>query len=158
MHLGGQTLFPPIIQNPTMSIDLDPQIWGPPFWFFLHSITLTYPEHPNEVTKRKYYDFINNLPLFLPMGGNKFAEMLDLYPLTPYLSSRESFVRWMIFIHNKYNHWLGKPPMEVMEALDHYYESYYSPTYKEERQVMFTRNHIIALLVFLFFILIIRFR
>lgn len=136
------------------TVYLDPEVWGPPFWFFLHSLTITYPEHPNEVTKRKYYDFINNLPIFLPKGGNQFAEMLDLYPLTPYLDCRESFVRWMVFIHNKYNHILGKPPMELMEALDHYYESFYSPTYKEEKRIIFTRNHMIIFVMVVLFIII----
>ena len=131
-------------------MNFEPDVWGPHYWFFLHTIAHSYPETPNAVTKRKYYDFIHNLSLFLPNGGNQWAEMLDLYPLTPYLDCRESLVRWMIFIHNKYNHLLGKPPMDFMEALDHHYESYYSPTFQQEKQIMFTRNHMIALLIFLF--------
>ena len=37
---------------------LDPKIWGPHYWFFLHTLALTYPETPNEVIKKKYIKYI----------------------------------------------------------------------------------------------------
>ena len=39
---------------------LDPKIWGPHYWFFLHTLASTYPHTPNEVVRKKYYDFIQN--------------------------------------------------------------------------------------------------
>ena len=39
-------------------MQLDPKIWGPKYWFVLHTIALTYPDTPNSVTKKKYYDLI----------------------------------------------------------------------------------------------------
>ena len=48
--------------------NLDPNIWGPHYWFFLHTIAMSYPIHPNAVTKKKYYDFVQNIPLFIPVG------------------------------------------------------------------------------------------
>ena len=82
---------------------LDPNVWGPHYWFFLHTVAESYPLSPNQVTKRKYYDLIQNFPLFLPDDeiGNKFSRLLDKYPVTPYLDSRDSFVRWTHFMHNK---------------------------------------------------------
>ena len=32
---------------------LDPDVWGPKYWFVLHSIALTYPHTVNDVTKKK---------------------------------------------------------------------------------------------------------
>jgi len=66
---------------------LNPKVWGPHYWFVLHTIALTYPLHPNETIKKKYYDFIHNLPIFIPISnmGNSFSELLDLYPVAPYL-------------------------------------------------------------------------
>ena len=57
-------------------MSLDPKIWGPHYWFVLHTITLTYPINPNETIKKKYYDLIQNLPLFIPIEniGNYFSE------------------------------------------------------------------------------------
>ena len=84
---------------------LEPNVWGPHYWFVLHTIALTYPKNPNSVIKKKYYDFIHNLPLFFPIEsiGNQFSTIIDKYPVTPYLDSRASFIRWMHFIHNKVN-------------------------------------------------------
>ena len=91
-------------------MNFDPDVWGPHYWFFMHTIAHSYPESPNAVTKRKYYDLIQNMPLFIPVSdiGNKFSSLLDKYPVTPYLDSRESFIRWVHFVHNKVNVSLGK--------------------------------------------------
>ena len=105
---------------------LDPNIWGPHYWFVIHSIALNYPKNPNDTTKKKYYTFIHDLPLFLPDSdmGNKFAEILDKYPVTPYLDSRDSFVRWTHFIHNKINSMLGKRQISLLELYNEHYEHY----------------------------------
>lgn len=109
-------------------MQLDPEVWGSHYWFFLHTVAHSYPLTPNAITKRKYYDLIQNLPLFIPQAdiGNKFSELLNKYPVTPYLDSRESFVRWMHFIHNKINLILGKEEISLMEANDRY-EAEYKP-------------------------------
>ena len=97
----------------------EPSVWGPHYWFFLHTVAECYPENPNEVLKRKYYDLIQNIPLFIPISeiGDKFSRLLDKYPVTPYLCSKQSFVRWMHFIHNKINVSLEKPELSLPEAL-----------------------------------------
>ena len=100
--------------------------WGPHYWFVLHTIALSYPTSPNAVTKKKYYDFIQNLPLFLPISeiGNSFSILLDKYPVTPYLDSRESFNKWMHFIHNKINVALGYEELTMDQAMTNYYQHY----------------------------------
>lgn len=117
---------------------LDPAVWGPYYWFVLHTIALTYPHNPNETIKKKYYDFIQNLPLFLPIStiGNKFSELLDKYPVSPYLDSQQSFTKWMHFIHNKINVNMGKEEATMEETMVNYYE-HYKPKevkYKEQRK------------------------
>ena len=123
---------------------LHPKIWGPHYWFVLHTITLQYPTMPNETTKKKYYDFIQNLPLFIPNPeiGNQFAEYLDKYPVTPYLDSRESFIKWMNFIHNKVNIKLGKPILSIEEGIQQYYDQY-KPKEQQNMEERRKRNQII---------------
>ena len=115
---------------------LNPVIWGPHFWFVLHTIAITYPHTPNEVTRKKYYDFIQNLPIFLPVEeiGNTFSQYLDKYPVTPYLSSRTSFIKWMHFIHNKINASLGKDELTIEESMSAYYEHYKPKAVKSEQE------------------------
>ena len=104
----------------------NPKIWGPKYWFFLHTIAMCYPNHPNAVTKKKYYEFIQNIPMFIPVEtmANDFSKLLDEYPITPYLDDRESFIRWVWFIHNKINEKLEKPKISLNDFYIKYYEAY----------------------------------
>jgi hypothetical protein len=108
------------------TIYLDPKVWGPHYWFFLHTLAMTYPHHPNAVTKKKYYEFIQNLPLFLPVEeiSTSFSKLIEKYPITPYLDNRDSFVRWMHFIHNKINVALEKPQVSLNDFFVNYYNEY----------------------------------
>ena len=110
------------------TVYLDPKVWGPHYWFFLHTLAMTYPHHPNTVTKKKYYEFIQNLPLFLPVEeiSSSFSKLIEMYPITPYLDNRDSFVRWMYFIHNKINEKLEKPQITLNEFFVNYYNQYKS--------------------------------
>ena len=129
---------------------LDPNVWGPKYWFFLHTIAMTYPHHPNDVTKKKYYEFIQNLPLFIPVEsmGNDFSKLLDEYPVTSYLDSRESFIRWTHFVHNKINEKLEKPKISLNEFYIKYYEEYKPKDVKMREQYKW-REKIIYTLVML---------
>ena len=128
----------------------DPTVWGPHYWFFLHTVAESYPEYPNEVIKRKYYDLIQNMPLFIPISeiGDKFSSILDKYPVTPYLCSKRSFVRWMHFIHNKFNVLLGKPDIYLPKALEKYRNEYKpKPVYISEKLNL--KKHYIHLVLIL---------
>jgi len=96
----------------------------------------TYPLNPNDVVKRKYYDLIQNLPLFVPdaQSATFLSELLDKYPVTPYLTSREALVRWVIFLHNKVNTALGKEEKSVLDAVEEYHKRYDTPTVVLSRQ------------------------
>ena len=104
----------------------DPVVWGPHFWFMLMTLAVSYPLKANDVTQKKYYDFLTNLPLFIPHPqiGNKFSDLMDKYPVSPYLEGKDSFLKWVHFIHNKINTEIGKDEMTLTEALDAYYEQY----------------------------------
>ena len=90
------------------NLQLDPNIWGPHYWFFLHTLA------------------IQNLPLFIPIEsiGSDFIKLLDEYPVTAYLDNRESLIKWMHFIHNKINEKLEKPKISINEFYLRYYEEY----------------------------------
>ena len=114
------------------TVYLDPKIWGPHYWFFIHTVAMTYPIRPNAVTKKKYYEFIQNLPLFIPVENisGEFSKLIDKYPVTPYLDNRESLIRWTHFIHNKINQKLEKPQISLSEFYVQYYEEYKSQNVK----------------------------
>ena len=109
-----------------MTTNFDPTVWGPHFWFFLHTVSMTYPTNPNESTKKKYYDLITNMHLFLPVKqiSSDFSNLLDQYPITPYLDNRESLIRWTWFVHNKINAKLEKPQITLNDFYVQYYNAY----------------------------------
>jgi CTP synthase (UTP-ammonia lyase) len=126
---------------------LDSTVWGPHYWFFIHTIALTYPVHPNTITKKKYYELIHNLPVFIPNQNisNFITTLLDKYPVTPYLDNKDSFIRWTHFIHNKVNQKLDKPKITLEQFYVQYYEHYKSKNMKLVEYVKL-RRHILYIL------------
>ena len=135
---------------------LNPEIWGPHYWFFIYTIALSYPLNPNETTKKKYYDFIQNLPIFIPISeiGNTFSVFLDKYPITPYLDSRESFIKWVHFVHNKLNIYLNKPEVSYYKAMDNYYENYKVKEVKKREEKKNKHKYIFATTIIILIIII----
>lgn len=127
----------------------DPSVWGPHYWFFLHTIAESYPLHPNNITKRKYYDLLQNFPLFLPNDeiGNRFSVLLDRYPVSPYLDNRDSFVRWVHFIHNKVNLELGKEEITLVESLARYRAQYKPKTIVLSDAISMKKHMIFAVFI-----------
>jgi len=129
----------------------DSETWGPHYWFFLMTLALSYPDNVNAVVKRKYYDFITNLPIFIPNAkiAHQFSDLLDKYPVSPYLDNRESFVKWVHFIHNKVNYALGKEEISYASALESYFAEYRpKPIYLSER-IKVNKYIIVAVFIFL---------
>lgn len=146
----------PVQFSPLNSEKFDPAVWGPYYWFFLETIAYTYPERPTAVTKRKYYDFVQNLPLFIPNPeiGNQFAGFLDRFPVSPYLDSRDSFIRWVHFMHNKINRKLGKEEISLFKALDNYRAHYIPKTVRMSERYHIKKEYIIAVFTLVCFIII----
>jgi hypothetical protein len=136
-----------------LMIDLDPVIWGPHYWFFLHTLSMTYPKHPNDVVKKKYYDFIQNLPLFIPHSkmSKSFSDMLDIYPVSPYLDSKDSFIRWIHFIHNKVNKKIELPQISMSKFYTDYYENYKTRDVKYIEYAKTKRHILYGILIVLLF-------
>lgn len=136
---------------------LSPVVWGPPLWHTLFTFALAYPPQPNSITKRKYYDFIQNLPVFIPNADirKSFAHLLEEFPVQPYLGSRQTFVKWVHFIHNQVNKKLGKKPLTMNEALDKYYAQYRTPVIQISEKLRVSKetvqNGLILSLLFVIF-------
>ena len=130
---------------------LNPKVWLPHLWFVLYTIAVEYPQTPNDVTKKKYYTLIQNLPVFFPeypMGSN-FIDLLDKYPVTPYLSSRLSLMKWIHYIQNKINLQMEEESLDFYECLEKYYDSY-KPSEMRNREIVKTRKRYIQFGIFVF--------
>ena len=138
-------------------MNLNPVVWGPNYWFFLYTIAINYSDNPNDILKKKYYDVIYNLPIFIPHNdiSKQFSIFLEKYPVTPYLDSKESLIKWVHFIHNKINIYLGKNEISYYEAMKLYYKHYEEKTIKVTNEKKHKHKYIIASIIFILILTII---
>jgi len=85
---------------------MDPKIWGPHLWFFLHSMSFTYAKNRKRATteeKIQMYTFLESLRFVLPCDVCKknYSNYLLDYP--PRLDSRKELFEWLVDLHNCVN-------------------------------------------------------
>ena len=103
---------------------MEPNIWGPPAWLFLHSITFNYPKNPSENDKNNYNTFFNSLKYVIPSPICKEHYAKNLLKLPIRLNTRDDLIRWLIDIHNSVNKSNNKPVLSYQEVYDKYDKLY----------------------------------
>lgn len=105
---------------------LDPTIWGPPAWMFLHSIALNYPSNPTIKDKNNYRVFFETLSNILPcnMCSKHFNKYINENPIENYLNDNISINKWLLNAHNNVNKLNGKKEIDYKEYLDIYKSIY----------------------------------
>ena len=112
---------------------MDNKIWGPNFWFTLHTVTLGYPDNPTYVDKRRFNDFFVSVQYILPCAKCRehYSNHLSNFPISVSLDNKESLVKWLFNLHNQVNISLNKPVMEY-DAFKEKYRKIYNPTIIEK--------------------------
>lgn len=109
-----------------LSSAMNPLVWGPSFWFVMHTVSLNYPDNPTYAERRTHYDFYHIIRNILPceMCREHYRELLEEYPIQPFLDSKTSLVSWVVMIHNQVNQRLGSPMIDRNEMLANYEQVY----------------------------------
>lgn len=109
-----------------MSSHRNPDVWNDNLRFMMMSIALGYPEEPNAITRRKYYEFFNNLPIFIPDSrlSNGFVDFLNNLPISNYLHSRDALVQWVHLRNNHENLLLGRPKTSPQQTMHQHFAKY----------------------------------
>ena len=107
---------------------MNPTIWGPSTWFFLHSITINYPYNPTETEKKNVAEFFNNLYTQLPCEKckNHYKQLLRESPIESNNGDKPTLFKWLVYIHNKVNKSLGKKIWTINEVANKYIKIYNS--------------------------------
>ena len=79
-----------------------------------------------------------------------FSKLLDEYPVVPYLDSRDSFIRWIHFIHNKINAKLEKPQISLSQFYENYYNEY-KPSTVKIREANVWKERVVYFCILFFF-------
>jgi hypothetical protein len=105
---------------------MEPQVWGKHGWFFLHSITMGYPDHPTNTDRDKYRSFFYNIGSVLPCNKCQmnYRKHMEQIPIEPALINRSKLVEWLINIHNLTNRDTGKKELTYDEVIKIYTHAY----------------------------------
>ena len=118
---------------------MDPKVWGPHAWVFLHSITFVYPENPSYHEQKKMYDFFNSLKYVLPCNSCRvhFRQNLKNNALAKAVTSRDELIAWLIKLHNNVNRSTGKQELKSEQVGD-----IYNAIYKNQKpnKIVHTSN------------------
>ena len=102
-------------------------LWGPPQWHFLHTMSFNYPIEPTQEDKVHYRDYILSLQYVLPCKYCRINLKTNLksLPLTmDQMKNRESFSRYVYELHELVNRMLKKKSnltyCDVRERYEHF--------------------------------------
>ena len=106
---------------------MEPEIWGPHAWQFLHSITLSYPDNPTLEDKNNHAYFFNSIQNILPCQKcrDHYTQNLQELPVEQHLDNKESLFRWLVDVHNRVNVTNNKREYSYDEVTE-LYEKIYS--------------------------------
>ena len=84
---------------------MKPEIWGPHFWFTIHTIAMEYPENPSERDKSNYRNFFANLDKIIPCKSCKehYGQNYLKLPIDNYLENDRQVFTWTVKLHNAVN-------------------------------------------------------
>jgi hypothetical protein len=128
---------------------MDPTVWGPSYWMFLHTVAANYPKYPNGITKKIHYRLLHNFHEFIPHQrcAANFRKIMELYPVTPYLDTHNRFVEWVNFVHNKVNEITDKSKVTLEEHKELMVELYLSKPKQWKRYVK--NNFLVVTFIFI---------
>ena len=128
-------------------------IWGPSAWLFLHTITFNYPENPTQQEKDSHYQFFTNIENVLPCETCRehYKKNVEIYPIQ--LDSRDTFIRWLITIHNQVNIMNGAPTWTYDEVYDLYKRKYSMSFYTNIRDTCAKKYPLVLILIIICLIL-----
>lgn len=97
-----------------------PNIFGPPFWFTLHSGAIGYPVNASPIFKQKMRNFIIGIPVMLPCKNcqehaTAYIEK-NFDKLDEIVSGRDSLFKFFVDFHNAVNIRHDKPEMSYEDA------------------------------------------
>ena len=115
---------------------MNPKIWGPSGWLFIHSIALNYPDKPNKNEQEAIQQFLKSLAHLLPCKTCSELYKKDLPIIEKEMSlitasqNKTNLVKWVNLMHNQVNKNINKKTYTHEE-----YNKYYNNLYNETKQL-----------------------
>lgn len=112
---------------------MNPNIWGPHLWNFLHTISFNYPDVASSTVRESHYNFFNSLIDILPcdvcrINYNKKLQNLNLLGS---LNTKEDLIDFVINLHNNVSKDLNKKEYLKEDVIKKYNKLYNPKKYTE---------------------------
>ena len=133
---------------------MNPEIWGPGAWTFLHTITLNYPNNPDIDVIDYHKNFFILLKNIIPCEKCKkhYSQYLIDNPIGDVLNNKQDFVIWLNKLHNVINVRNNKPEMNIKNMI-----KLYKKKYSEKNNFkMYILILLFVIIIFLFYWLFIK--
>lgn len=114
---------------------MQPSVFGPVIWHFLHLMSFNYPVKPTLQDQEHYIDFVFSLSNVLPCRScrehmkenlNNFGFVKNTDKIRKIMATRTSFARFIFDFHNKVNSQLRKSTYPDFNKVRKQYEMYRS--------------------------------
>ena len=112
---------------------MNQNIWGSSMWFTLHTITMNYPDLPNNQDKYNYKNLFESLQTVIPcvVCKKNYIRHLKEHPIDNHLNSKKKLVYWLIDMHNMVNAEIGKKQMSYNTVIQKYEDIYSKKIFSE---------------------------
>ena len=98
---------------------MEPKIWGPSTWIFLHLLSMSYPDKPNSEDIKAHISFLFAFSKILPCNicKEEFSKHLSENIMQEVLSSKEKYMRFLFNVHNDVNKRNNRPVLEYNQFI-----------------------------------------
>lgn len=138
---------------------MDPTVWGPKLWFFIHTIALNFPENPTFEQKKSYESFFENLKYIIPCDKCRlhYTQRQQVNPVSKYLTDPNALFMYTIDLHNEVNKSLGKRVYSYEEVSNLYKNHYNNPyNFNNIKKKIFNKKNIMIATVIIMGFFVIR--
>jgi hypothetical protein len=107
-----------------MRINISTSKWGKNLWFFIHYMSLSFPNEPTLKEKTAFRNFIISLEYILPceICRKHYKENIKNTDLDKVLLNKRNFCKFWINLHNKINKMNSKKEIPFKQAYKLYKE------------------------------------
>jgi hypothetical protein len=134
--------------------NINPLLWGPHLWKFMHYLTLSYPDNPDIAEQNKFRNFFMMIGQYLPCEKCRvnYKTNIQTLPLTDVvLSSRNNLIKWLFDLHNIVNKETGKTQI----TYDKFNDIYINNKQDDNDNIQYKYGMLIILAVILIILFII---
>ena len=134
---------------------MEPKIWGPVLWKYLHLLSINYPDYPDKKTINNHYQLLILIGKTLPCSkcANHYQYYMKPVKIKKGLKNKKNFIELILDLHNNVNEKLNKNKVSYNELLRNYQKIINSKNTEHNNNVSLILFIFILILLIIIFII-----